>query len=158
MVANPSPLLKSSLLLPQTRARSLTYRIQGRSQASPSCLGESWLSVEGTRLPEHALSGLARAPAGRNCTPPGHPIISYMLIKISLNSFERQSHVAWTPPSLPNSIVLLGGDGGAKFTAEIVPGFEKRSGSRRTLLQVEEPLNCAIAEIAPVGFLTRIRL
>ena len=36
--------------------------------------------------------------------------------------------MAWTPPSLPNSIVLLGGaDGAAELTAEIVPGFEKWS-------------------------------
>ena len=36
--------------------------------------------------------------------------------------------MAWTPTSLPNSIVLLGGaDDAAKLTAEIVPGFEKWS-------------------------------
>ena len=36
--------------------------------------------------------------------------------------------MAWTPPSLPNSIVLLGGvDDEAMLTAEIVPGFEKWS-------------------------------
>ena len=35
--------------------------------------------------------------------------------------------MAWSPPSLPNSIVLLGGVGAAKLTAEIVPGFEKWS-------------------------------
>ena len=36
--------------------------------------------------------------------------------------------MAWTPTSLPNSIVLLGGyDNEAEFTAEIVPGFEKWS-------------------------------
>ena len=36
--------------------------------------------------------------------------------------------MAWTPPSLPNSIVLLGGsDYAARLTAEIVPGFEKWS-------------------------------
>ena len=36
--------------------------------------------------------------------------------------------MAWSPQSLPNSIVLLGGrDGAAKLTAEIVPGFEKWS-------------------------------
>ena len=36
--------------------------------------------------------------------------------------------MAWTPTSLPNSIVLLGGvDDEAKLTAEIVPGFEKWS-------------------------------
>ena len=36
--------------------------------------------------------------------------------------------MAWTPTSLPNSIVLLGGlDDAARYTAEIVPGFEKLS-------------------------------
>ena len=36
--------------------------------------------------------------------------------------------MGWTPPSHPDSIVLLGGeDGAAKLTAEIVPGFEKWS-------------------------------
>ena len=36
--------------------------------------------------------------------------------------------MAWVPASLPNSIVLLGGEeGAAKLTAEIVPGFEKWS-------------------------------
>ena len=36
--------------------------------------------------------------------------------------------MAWTPTSLPNSIVLLGGlDDAAQLTAEIVPGFEKWS-------------------------------
>ena len=36
--------------------------------------------------------------------------------------------MAWTPSSLPDSIVLLGGvENAAKFTAEIVPGFEKWS-------------------------------
>ena len=36
--------------------------------------------------------------------------------------------MAWSTPSLPNSIVLLGGvNGAARTTAEIVPGFEKWS-------------------------------
>ena len=36
--------------------------------------------------------------------------------------------MAWTPPSHPNFIVLLGGyDSGARLTAEILPGFEKWS-------------------------------
>ena len=34
----------------------------------------------------------------------------------------------WTPPSFPDSIVMLGGrDDAAQLTAEIVPGFEKWS-------------------------------
>ena len=40
------------------------------------------------------------------------------------HSVARIKHTAWTPHSLPNSIVLLGGSGdSAKLTAEIVPGF-----------------------------------
>ena len=36
--------------------------------------------------------------------------------------------MGWVPASLPNSIVLLGGeDNAAELTAEIVPGFEKWS-------------------------------
>ena len=54
---------------------------------------------------------------------------SFTLIKNLLNSTVRSNHVAWVPQSLPNSIVLLGGIDGAaaRFTAEIVPGFEKWS-------------------------------
>ena len=38
--------------------------------------------------------------------------------------------MAWTPTSLPDSIVLLGGwDNAAPLTAEILPGFEKWSSS-----------------------------
>ena len=38
-------------------------------------------------------------------------------------SVERSGHTAWTPPSPPNSLLLLGGWGdAAKLTAEIVPG------------------------------------
>ena len=36
----------------------------------------------------------------------------------------RFGHTAWTPPSLPDSIVLLGGYGSnAQLTAETVPGI-----------------------------------
>jgi len=37
-------------------------------------------------------------------------------------SVARDSHTAWTPPSLPDSIVLLGGSDSANLTAETVPG------------------------------------
>ena len=37
----------------------------------------------------------------------------------------RSTHTAWTPPSLPDTIVLLGGTGpAAELTAETMPGFE----------------------------------
>ena len=41
---------------------------------------------------------------------------------IKHNHSARDEHTAWSPPSLLNSIVLLGGIGEAAFTAEIVPG------------------------------------
>lgn len=75
-----------------------------------------------------ASFGKEEAPAGPTCTTQGHPIKSFTLIKNSLNSTARIGHVAWVPQSLPNSIVLLGGeDEAARLTAEIVPGFEKLS-------------------------------
>ena len=40
---------------------------------------------------------------------------------------ERWTHTAWTPPSLPDSIVLLGGANTAtRLTAEIVPGLNRK--------------------------------
>ena len=48
--------------------------------------------------------------------------------KNSPNSSARRYHMAWTPVSFPDSIVLFGNwDGEARFTAEIVPGFERWS-------------------------------
>ena len=124
-------LLKSSLRLPQTRAPYQTYQDQERIIASPSCLGEGSLYVGGHRQTgdsKRASYGQEETAAGTTCTPQGHPITSFTLIKNSINSTVRVAHVAWTPTSLPNSIVLLGGwDGAAEFTAEIVPGFEKWS-------------------------------
>ena len=77
---------------------------------------------------KRASFGEEETAAGPTCTPPGHPITSFTLITNSLNSTARSRHTAWTPPSLPNSIVLLGGDADeTKLTAEIVPGFAKWS-------------------------------
>ena len=66
--------------------------------------------------------------AGNTSWTPFHTM--RCLIPIMLNNhfhnhrMGRHYHTAWTPPSLPNSIVLLGGNSNsAKLTAEIVPGF-----------------------------------
>ena len=51
----------------------------------------------------------------------------------------RYHHTAWTPTSLPDSIVLLGGDGysyATKFTAETVPGVELEKGNILLLLHI----------------------
>ena len=43
------------------------------------------------------------------------------------HSMARSAHTAWTPPSLPDSIVLLSGDSSAAaLTAEIVPGIKAK--------------------------------
>ena len=40
----------------------------------------------------------------------------------------RSAHTAWVPPSLPDSIVLLGGSSSATvLTAEIVPGIKSKA-------------------------------
>ena len=65
----PSPLLKSSLRLPPTRAPSQTYQDQDTVPAYPSFLGKGWLYVEGKK--NRASFGKEGAPAGRTCTPQG---------------------------------------------------------------------------------------
>ena len=122
-----SPLLKSSLRFPTTPAPFPTCLNQELATASPSCLGEGWSSVAAVQWSTNlAFLGQVGPPAGRSCITWGPAIISYTLTRNSLNSTERYSHVAWTPTSQSNSIVLLGGlHPEAKFTAEIVPGFEK---------------------------------
>ena len=48
--------------------------------------------------------------------------IHFYLVPL-LHSYTRYYHVAWTPPSLPDSVVLLGHyTGTAERNAEIVPG------------------------------------
>ena len=50
---------------------------------------------------------------------------------------ERAYHTAWTPTSLPDSIVLLGGNtGAAQLTAEIVPGVKLEKGNILILLHI----------------------
>ena len=51
----------------------------------------------------------------------------------------RSSHTAWTPTSLPGSIVLLGG-WTTEFTAEVVPGSFQSNKVKLILYQGERPL------------------
>jgi len=73
----------------------------------------------------HSLSLLS---GGRLVVCGGNSCISWVAGSTSWThlptmSMWRGYHTAWTPPSLPDSIVLLGGDGSAaKLTAEILPG------------------------------------
>ena len=53
----------------------------------------------------------------------------------------RSGHTAWTPTSLPGSIVLLGGGSSAtRFTAEVLPGIFQSSKVKLILYQGERPL------------------
>ena len=82
-----------------------------------------------------AYPGLQETEAGYKFSPLGTTDNFFIIIKIHINSVKRYSHVAWTPPSLPDSIVLLGGYAPYRpttaLTAEIVPGvsIEKRTKS-----------------------------
>ena len=54
----------------------------------------------------------------------GSASLTAWMKKKNNHSLTRSDHTAWTPPSLPDSIVLLGGRSiAAKLTAEIVPGI-----------------------------------
>ena len=66
--------------------------------------------------------------AGNTSWTPFHTIRCLIPIMLSNHlhnhSMARAYHTAWTPPSLPDSIVLLGGQNiAARLTAEIVPGI-----------------------------------
>ena len=95
-----------------------------------------------------AYPGLQETEAGYKFSPLGTTDNFFIIIKIHINSVKRYSHVAWTPPSLPDSIVLLGGYAPFRpttaLTAEIVPGvsIEKRTKSAEDRVQVEmKPVN-----------------
>ena len=61
--------------------------------------------------------------------------------KKTINSSARGYHTAWTPPSLPDSIVLLGG-WTTQLTAEILPGFYFKAEEKPFLFAQEaEPLH-----------------
>ena len=86
-------------------------------------------------------------------------IISLKLITNPITSVERIHFTSWTPPSLLNSIVLLGGKGDSPsaFTAEIVPGIVLlRRCQFFTIfsLQMEKALPYVTVDGMPVGFLT----
>ena len=64
-----------------------------------------------------------------------------MIIKKPINSWARVFHTAWTPPSHPDSIVLLGGYL-TELTAEILPGFDFKAEEKPFLFAQEaEPLH-----------------
>ena len=76
---------------------------------------------------------------------PNNDFYNKLLIINHNHSVARAFHTAWTPPSLPNSIMLLGGwISAAGLNAEIVPGdviSGKLSQADNISSQVETRLN-----------------
>ena len=76
-----------------------------------------------------------------------HHEVSQLIIvhnsKNPINSWARAQHTAWMPPSLPDSIILLGGDTRkTELTAEILPGFNFKAEEKLFLFAQEaEPLH-----------------
>ena len=79
MMAIITPVLNCSLVLPPKPALSLIFLKRGLATVSPSCLGESWLSVVERMLMEspcpHAFHGLQATSAGLPSTPRCNTII-----------------------------------------------------------------------------------
>ena len=77
--------------------------------------------------------------------PPNNDFNNKLLIIKHNHSVKRSHHTAWTPQSLPNSIMLLGGwTDAADLTAVIVPGNVirgKLSQADNISSQVETRLN-----------------
>ena len=126
--------LKSVELFPRpsSDACSIPPLPQPRSGHSLSLLPGGKLvicggSSDGTIILDSCISWVA----GNKSWTPFHntrclPIITPHNPLYKHNYSERRSgHTAWTPPSLPNSIVLLGGGRKKNFTAEILPGIEQ---------------------------------
>ena len=69
----------------------------------------------------------------------------------------RYGHTAWTPTSLPGSIVLLGGNSGAT-TAEVLPGSFQSSKVKLILYQGERPLVSHTLDLLHAGYLMETAL
>ena len=63
----------------------------------------------------------------------------------------RVYHTAWTPTSLPGSIVLLGGDG--RNTAEVLPGIFQSSKVKFFRYQGKRPLISHTLGMVHAGYL-----
>ena len=101
---------------------------QGLRTPSHSCLGGGWLSV-GEKIAMEppcppAYLGLQATVTGPSSLTWGASQLCIKITTIIINhSVARHWHTAWTPPSLPNSIVLLGGiRPEARLNAEMWPG------------------------------------
>ena len=70
-----------------------------------------------------AYPGLQATQVGRPSTRSGKSNIIFHNNQNPINSSARSGHTAWTPPSPPDSIVLLGGLTIGPQSAETVPGF-----------------------------------
>ena len=130
---------RCSLYQPQMTALFLTFLTADKTTPSLSCLGEDLLSV--VELLATATPGLQATPVGHTYTLWGMQANSTQVKMPNYYRWSRNFHVAWTPPSLPDSIVLFGG-GSVPTHAEILPGrlfnFKSESGPIRLCNFVHE--------------------
>jgi len=104
--------LSSVELFPPSDNCSIPDLPQPRFGHSLSLLSGGRLVVCGGANGPSVLDSCSTWVAGNTSWTPFHTM-----------SVARSGHTAWTPPSLPDSIVLLGGGGSAAdLTAETVPG------------------------------------
>ena len=115
----PSPSIR--MLHPWSSSTKIWPQPVSTFWKNTSCLWRIWLHLMGCRKPEldsplhyEVQSKLA------------YSLIMHLFYKHN-HSVARSYHTAWTPPSLPNSIVLLGGKGSGERLAEILPGVETKA-------------------------------
>ena len=126
--AGPGNYLSSVELFPPSDTCSIPDLPRPRSHHSLSLLSGGRLVVCGGFFHSPNLYSCISWVAGNTSWTPFHTM--RCLIPIMLHnhlhnySVARSWHTAWTPASLPNSIVLLGGlNNSAMLTAEILPGI-----------------------------------
>ena len=128
-------LLSSVELFPPSDACSIPDLPQPRTAHSLSLLSGGRLVVCGGGGGWRALDSCISWDAGNPNWTNFHLMRCLLLLVTSHNylhkkhnhSVGRSYHTAWTPPSLPDSIVLLGSkSSAARLTAEMVPGIAFR--------------------------------
>ena len=113
--------------LPSSDTCSIPDLPQARRVHSLSLLSGGRLVVCGGSVAGGYVDSCISWVAGKSSWTPFHTMRCLIPIMLSNHlhnhSMARAWHTAWTPPSLPDSIVLLGGHSReAQLTAEIVPG------------------------------------
>ena len=114
---------------PSSATCSIPDLPQARYSHSLSLLSGGRLVVCGGHAPGNGwLNSCISWVGGKSSWTPFHTMRCLIPIMphnhLQNHSMERGWHTAWTPPSLPNSLVLLGDrTSAAQLTAEIVSGI-----------------------------------